>query len=61
MAYGIEVYNSEGTKIVSPNSSLGTIIAHGKVSADQARYDTTLYESLCRDFVPSGEKLQHAN
>jgi len=42
MSYGIEVYNSEGTKIVSPNSSLGTIIAYGRVPADRSRYEAIL-------------------
>ena len=42
MSYGLEVYNSEGTKIVGPDSSLGTIIAHGKIPADQAKYDAIL-------------------
>lgn len=42
MSYGLEVYNSEGTKIVGPNSSLGTIVANGKVPADQAKYDAII-------------------
>lgn len=42
MSYGVEVYNSEGTKIVGPDSSLGTIIANGVVPADTAKYDAIL-------------------
>lgn len=57
MSYGIEVYNSEGTKIVSPNSSLGTIIAHGKVAADQARYDAILAANPNAGNIMNGSSL----
>jgi len=57
MSYGIEVYNSEGTKIVSPNSSLGTIIAHGKVAADTARYNAILAANPNAGNIMTGSSL----
>lgn len=42
MSYGLEVYNQDGIKLVSPNSSMGSIIAHGMVPKNQAKYDAII-------------------
>jgi len=57
MSYGVEVYNSEGTKIVGPDSSLGTIIAHGVVPANTARYDAILAANPNAGNIMNGSAL----
>ena len=41
MSYGVEVYNQNGTQIVGPDSSMGSVIAQGFVPSD-ARYPAAL-------------------
>lgn len=42
MAYGIEVYNSSGTKMVGIDSSLGAIVAQGSVTVDAYGTSSTI-------------------
>jgi len=40
MSYGLEIRNSSGTVIVNEFSNLGSLVAHGVISADNAKYDS---------------------